>query len=213
MNYMEFIRFRVSQKWKTPEEKEIWYTKFSAARRRKRIYLFHKQKGKCDLCGAKMWLDNGKNKGYSNHKATLEHIIAQADGGTDSYRNLSVTCKLCNSTRGTIDYYKFKRFRRNKKKWERYLRFKEFRALRDRQKRSRIIIANADENIFILALAMHNSCVIKSWVDFLIIKSEEAKIKEELRKAIKLSSKDKKSKIFNHSHEAIDNNEKHDNVV
>jgi hypothetical protein len=54
--------------------------------------------GKCIHCNSKLVVaDDGRSLG----EATLEHIIPQAQGGTNEVKNLAVACARCNREKGT----------------------------------------------------------------------------------------------------------------
>lgn len=61
-------------KWKKKVRKELW----------------EEQHGHCCWCDKPMALED----------ATIEHIRAKADGGTDDKINLQVACESCNNERG-----------------------------------------------------------------------------------------------------------------
>ena len=42
--------------------------------------------------------------------ATLDHLVPQVKGGTDSLNNLVCACSYCNSNRGIIDPFRYKRY-------------------------------------------------------------------------------------------------------
>ncbi len=53
--------------------------------------------GKCIHCNSKLVVaDDGRSLG----EATLEHIIPQAQGGTNDVKNLAVACARCNREKG-----------------------------------------------------------------------------------------------------------------
>ena len=54
--------------------------------------------GKCIHCNSKLVVaDDGRSLG----EATLEHIIPQAQGGTNDVSNIAVACARCNREKGT----------------------------------------------------------------------------------------------------------------
>lgn len=59
-------------------------------------YLYSRFKGRCQICGNK----------FSVNKMSIEHIEPKSQGGHDLWYNLTLTCKLCNSKKGSIYPYK-----------------------------------------------------------------------------------------------------------
>ena len=109
----------VRKKWHTPEDKEWWYTKFTLARRLKTTKLFEKQGGLCYFCGQQTWLP-GDTPLSNNKRATLEHVLGQAKGGTDHMSNLVMSCSGCNNLRGEMKFNKFLKLRRDAEAWRIY---------------------------------------------------------------------------------------------
>lgn len=65
---------------------------------RKRIKIAAEQDNCCYYCGEKMNLSMEKKR--SPKKATVEHLVKKADGGTLRYENIVVACQQCNCNRG-----------------------------------------------------------------------------------------------------------------
>mgnify|MGYP001169226433 CR=1 FL=1 len=59
-------------------------------------YLYNRLKGKCQICGEKM----------PYRSMTIEHIEPRSLGGQNDWFNITMTCKLCNSRKGSIFPYK-----------------------------------------------------------------------------------------------------------
>lgn len=65
----------------------------------------------CIYCEAEMWVSEAEkiqsfatrhgitNKAAKSRRATREHLVRQADGGTDAAANLMLACVFCNSWR------------------------------------------------------------------------------------------------------------------
>jgi hypothetical protein len=51
--------------------------------------------GKCLHCGTKLHVDAA-----GETDATIEHIVARTNGGTDALANLALACAACNMTKG-----------------------------------------------------------------------------------------------------------------
>lgn len=125
ISYGEIIRINVRRKWKTAEQKEWWYAKFTMSRRRKLTKLFNRQKGLCVFCGCQTWL---AIEGIKKQKppagmqvkqmATADHIIPQAHGGTDRMSNLAMACMKCNNDRQTMPFQEYMDVRNDPVKWE-----------------------------------------------------------------------------------------------
>jgi len=67
-------------------------------RKAARATILLEQHGRCCYCYAPLL------------KGTLEHRMAQKNGGTDSYYNLAVSCGSCNAAKGHKSEESFKRF-------------------------------------------------------------------------------------------------------
>ena len=76
----------------------------SVRMRKKRRYLYHKQKGYCAICGEKMVLKmhRGPTEGMLSYEATIDHIIPLGDGGTNRIKNMQAACYSCNHTKGSL---------------------------------------------------------------------------------------------------------------
>jgi 5-methylcytosine-specific restriction endonuclease McrA len=128
-SYTSLIRHAVRAKWATPELKEWWYGKLSAARRRKTVKLFHSQDGKCCFCGEQTFLDSDANALSEaplprKRLATLEHKQTQKSGGTDRMSNLAMACLGCNNARGVMLFEQFLELRSCPARWEAFLKRK-----------------------------------------------------------------------------------------
>lgn len=111
-HYARRIHAAVRKKWKTNEEKEAWYTKFSAVRRTKTRRCSEAQGHHCATCGTDTYMtdDERVERKMSRWQlATLEHLKPQSKGGTDHPNNVIMTCTRCNSKRGDMDIKKFYR--------------------------------------------------------------------------------------------------------
>jgi len=64
--------------------------------KRQRVKLFIEKKGKCHWC----------NKSLSLNNFTVEHIIPLIEGGESDWKNLSIACSECNTTREGINITK-----------------------------------------------------------------------------------------------------------
>lgn len=84
-----------------------WFARFTAVRRKKLKLLHTKQNGLCWYCEEPTVLPEDLNGGPN--MATLDHLVPQVEGGTDSLNNLVCACSYCNSNRGTLDPLKYKR--------------------------------------------------------------------------------------------------------
>ena len=129
ISYGNIIRWNVSRKWKTPEEKETWYAKFTMSRRKKLVKAFNRQNGLCCFCGIETWLAiEGVKKQHPpagkfvRHMATADHIIPQFHGGTDRSTNIAMACMDCNGRRGTIPFEEFLEARSDPVRWKAFNR-------------------------------------------------------------------------------------------
>ncbi len=89
-----------------------WFARQTATRRRKLIWLHKKQEGRCFYCDEPTILPENMDSGLTKQQlkydgATLDHLIPQVDGGTDSLKNLVCSCAYCNSRRGTMAVDRF----------------------------------------------------------------------------------------------------------
>ena len=120
MNYDKVLGKAVHRKWPTPAQKEWWWTKFSAARRRRTAKLSEAQNHRCAFCACDTYLGPGDYKtGMSEkrHLATLEHVKTQSEGGSDAPSNCVMSCNECNRLRGTMDAWKFYELRSDPEAW------------------------------------------------------------------------------------------------
>ena len=118
MNYDKILRHAVSKKWHTPELKEWWWTKFSAARRLRTIRLSEAQNHRCAFCSELTYLrEEERGKMSAARLATLEHLQPQSQGGTDHLSNCVMSCQSCNNMRGTMDAMTFYKLRQNRVAW------------------------------------------------------------------------------------------------
>ncbi len=126
-SYSAVIKEAVRRKWPSDEQKEWWYTKFSAVRRRKCVLLYHRQNGKCYYCSEQTFISSDENnqredKLPKKRVATLEHMRPQKRGGTDNLANLVMACMGCNSARGIMNFQAFLHLRSDPVRWEAYVR-------------------------------------------------------------------------------------------
>lgn len=108
------LNIYVREKWRTEEQKTWWYSKHTAVRRAKLIRLSEQQGHRCAYCGHLTWLLGYDGPQRTNHpharvvyRATLEHVIPQSQGGTDSLFNLVMACAPCNSYRSSMPVEQF----------------------------------------------------------------------------------------------------------
>lgn len=62
---------------------------------------------RCQICGRKVdvndkWLNGNGRWCFGRGYPTIDHIIALDNGGTDTYDNVQLVCKRCNSKKGRI---------------------------------------------------------------------------------------------------------------
>jgi hypothetical protein len=120
MNYDKVLGKAVHRKWPKPAQKEWWWTKFSAARRKRTAKLSESQNHRCAFCGGDTYLgaaDFKPGMSEKRHLATLEHIKTQSEGGSDSPSNCVMSCNECNRLRGTMDAWKFYELRIDPLAW------------------------------------------------------------------------------------------------
>ena len=116
-HYRKMLSELVRKKYQTSEQKEEWFTKFTAARRLKLIRLWHSQQGKCIFCQCDTWLIENTNNQSKRQMATLDHVCPQSSGGTDHLSNLAMSCHGCNSVRGSMDFHAFGKLRNDPVRW------------------------------------------------------------------------------------------------
>ncbi len=82
----------------------------TSAERKKRIRrkLLRDQKYKCCYCGITL-RQSGPNCG---NKATIEHVLPKALGGTLKRENIKAACWTCNNQRGMLLAEQLRHFRR-----------------------------------------------------------------------------------------------------
>lgn len=66
----------------------------------KRGYVFDRDGGHCIYCGVRVT--------WTNHH--IDHKIALACGGSNEVRNLALSCKPCNLSKGTLSAREFRRY-------------------------------------------------------------------------------------------------------
>lgn len=107
----------------TGKEQREFQLRLNTARAKKRRFLWERDGGKCHFCLEQTILPvQGLDKQYSGKMATLDHVIPQSEGGTDSLDNLVIACANCNQNRGTIDFYEFVRIMATPNGWFNYKR-------------------------------------------------------------------------------------------
>ncbi|MNK44983.1 HNH endonuclease [compost metagenome] len=97
-NYI--LRSAVNRKWPADNQKEWWYMKLADVRRQKLLRCSEQQNHRCCYCGVRTWHPNYGETGSKRRLATLEHVVARAEGGTDNMNNLAMACSRCNNGRG-----------------------------------------------------------------------------------------------------------------
>ncbi len=58
--------------------------------------LFHRQNGKCSICGRLMTYDLNQP-----NTATIDHIVPKSLGGSNGKKNLQAACGDCNNAKGS----------------------------------------------------------------------------------------------------------------
>lgn len=66
------------------------------------IKVFERDGWRCGICGRKT--HKGKRGSYHPRAPELDHIIALANGGTHTWRNVQCSCRECNGRKGATDY-------------------------------------------------------------------------------------------------------------
>lgn len=89
------------------EKKAEFNCRLTRVRAAKRQRLWVAQDGKCHYCDSETILPRQGAKYSGSKLATLDHIITQTEGGTDSLRNMVVACSDCNNKRGNLPYEYF----------------------------------------------------------------------------------------------------------
>lgn len=102
------------------QEKVDFAIRLSLVRATKRITLWVAQDGKCHYCDRETILPAHNNFKKSGLMATLDHIITQSNGGTDSLNNMVVACSTCNSNRLDMDYETFYNLMKTPGGWDEY---------------------------------------------------------------------------------------------
>lgn len=129
----------VHRKWPKPEDKEVWYKKFAYARRLKMLKRYEEQGGKCCYCDRVAAKDEEHmaQLGVSKRRlATSEHVIPQANGGTDHYSNIVMSCSGCNSARGIMSHHKFIELRQDEDAFKKFLRDRSKYRFEERRRKS-----------------------------------------------------------------------------
>lgn len=86
------------------EEKAQFQCRLTRVRAAKRQKLWVAQDGKCHYCSTETVLPKQGSTNRANNVATLDHIITQTEGGTDSLNNMVMACSDCNNKRGDLPY-------------------------------------------------------------------------------------------------------------
>lgn len=66
-------------------------------RRAKRLRIYERDGWTCIWCGRGVWSPHGHDP---NLRATVDHVIPRAAGGTNDPQNLVTSCMQCNRARG-----------------------------------------------------------------------------------------------------------------
>lgn len=118
------------------QEKVDFSTRLTMVRAAKRITLWVAQDGKCHYCDRETILPAHNNFKNSGLLATLDHIITQSNGGTDSLNNLVVACSTCNGNRRDMDYETFYALMKTPGGWEEHRKqLAREKAQRDEERR------------------------------------------------------------------------------
>lgn len=64
--------------------------------------LWKEVNGRCPYCGTKMWANGIHKPRRGSRQATIEHIVPRSMGGTDDLKNLTCSCRSCDSGRGSL---------------------------------------------------------------------------------------------------------------
>lgn len=113
------------------KEKAEFFIKLSVVRAAKRARLWVAQDGKCHYCDVLTILPKQGATNSGGTIATLDHIITQSNGGTDSLANMVIACSTCNGDRGDMEYNVFYALKKTPGAW------KEHRAQLAREKAAR----------------------------------------------------------------------------
>jgi len=66
------------------------------------IKVFERDGWRCGICGCKT--HKAKRGLYHPRSPELDHIVALANGGTHTWRNVQCSCRECNGRKGATDY-------------------------------------------------------------------------------------------------------------
>lgn len=92
--------------------------RMNSAQKRIKLAVVRRRDGDlCFVCGEEMTFTGM----WKLRDATLEHVLALADGGTNKYENLRLSHKKCNHERGSVQGRSWKPTRLADKPW-RYLK-------------------------------------------------------------------------------------------
>lgn len=119
--------------WVKKAEFNIRLTLVRAAKRQR---LWVEQDGKCHYCDQETILPRSGQNNRGGNVATLDHIITQSNGGTDSLNNLVVACHTCNSNRLDMDYEIFYNLMKTPGAWKEHCaEMARQKAARDEERR------------------------------------------------------------------------------
>lgn len=67
--------------------------------------IFDRFDGKCAICGIDVdpddiWIGDNGRRNYGRKYPTVDHIVPLRHGGADTFDNVQLTCKHCNSSKG-----------------------------------------------------------------------------------------------------------------
>lgn len=120
-----------------PFSKKVEFNiRLTLVRAAKRQRLWVAQDGKCHYCERETVLPKQGENNKGGLIATLDHIITQSNGGTDSLANLVVACYTCNNNRLDMDYNTFYTLMKTPGGWEAHkAELSREKALRDEVRR------------------------------------------------------------------------------
>jgi 5-methylcytosine-specific restriction endonuclease McrA len=160
----------VRNKYQTDKKVEWWYTKFTAARRRRTARLSEQQNHRCCFCGRHTFLaleEKGKKSKWL--MATMEHINPIGNGGSEKYENTAMSCDRCNNLRGTTDAIKFYEIMQDPIKRKSYLKNRVKRPGELRQR----ALTKANKTVFVMATYRFLFPILSPYFDAILVEIEK----------------------------------------
>lgn len=150
-----------------PFSKKVEFNiRLTLVRAAKRQRLWVAQDGKCHYCERETVLPKQGENNKGGLIATLDHIITQSNGGTDSLANMVVACYTCNNNRLDMDYHTFYTMMKTPGGWEAHkAELSREKALRDEVRRKESLKRHQETTAMEMAAHVHEIKELQYYLD------------------------------------------------